>query len=186
MEKEQLIKVRDHMDLLAMGINPITGEMASQGDVINNPELIRTFHYAAGILGDVIANGGKVRARGSKKLPFDISDQALAGFQYSDEPIGVTEIGKRINALIDPDEMKPLKVTTITAFMVKTGMLKEVQDGKNRRKTPTQAGLDAGLTEEQFSGRYGDYSKVLYNREMQQFIIDNMLTIIDINNTKAA
>lgn len=186
MEKEQLIKVKDYMDLLAMGINPVSGETASQGDVINDPELIRAFHCASSVLRDVIANGGKVSSRGSKKLPFDISDEALAGFSFSDDPIGVTEIGNRINALVNPEEMKLLKITTITAFMVQAGMLQEIQEGSSRRKTPTKAGLDAGLSEAQFTGRYGAYSKVLYNRDMQQFILDNMLTIIELNNGKAA
>ena len=182
MNKEQLIKTKGYMDSLAMGINPITGESAADGDVIHEPEMIRAFYCVADVLREIISSGGNVsKVRGGKQ-PFEVSDDMLEHFEYSDEPIGITEVGRRINLLIDPSSVKQLKVTSLTAFMVKAGLLKEIAEGDSRRKTPTEAGFEAGLLEEKFRGRYGEYTKVLYPKDMQQFLIDNMLSIIELNN----
>ena len=43
-------------------------------------------------------------------------------------------------------------------------------------------GESLGISEELRHGMYGDYMVVIYNREAQQFVIDNLPSVIALKN----
>lgn len=46
-ESEKLLKAKSYLDKLANGINPITNELASENDTINNTIHIKSFYMTA-------------------------------------------------------------------------------------------------------------------------------------------
>ena len=80
--------------------------------------------------------------------------------------------------------MQKLKTTSITKFLLQSELLFEeesVNGSKNKR--PTEAGRQLGISTTQRTSQNGEYTAVVYSREAQQFILDNLDAIIAINAT---
>lgn len=188
-EMEMLEKARLWTERMARGFDPVTEEAAGEADCINKVEVSRCLFYVCGVLDKVIAAGGAVKAgRGvkPKKRPFEITQEALDGFAFSKAPITISEMAKRINDLVDTETMAGLKYASLTAFLMRHGYLEEtVRADGGRSKTPTERGRAIGITTEERSGMRGIYQVTVYDREAQQFILDNLDGVIEINNNKA-
>ena len=172
------------MEKLASGVDPISGNLAPEDDVINQLKLSRCFTYVAGVLQSVIDNGGKVtKARAKRKLPFYLPLEDRDSFPYSVDPIPVSTLAERINSLIDTDTMFKMKYSSITSWLISVGILEEKVDNDGKtKKFPTKDGNSIGITSQQRTGMHGVYHVTVYNRTAQRFIMDNIDTITDVNN----
>lgn len=184
-ESEKLLKAKSYLDKLANGINPITNELASENDTINNIHISRCLFYVSDVLRNLIENNNNTQKKKNSKIPFSVTPQQLADYVFDDNPITVTEITKKLNSLIDTEEMKGIKTTSITNWLIKINMLEYLTDenGKNH-KIPTENGIQLGITTQERLGMYGSYKVVLYDSNVQQFIIDNIDTIAYYNTQK--
>lgn len=186
---ETLMRAKSYIDSLAHGINPIDGSEIPENDTVNHIRITRCLFYVSDILEKIIDNGGieKTEKKSSSgKADFSITYDRLRNFEYSTTPINVTTIVRRINSLKDNDKVKNLKTGDITGFLLEADLLEISQryDGK-QSKVPTEAGLDLGISMEIRSGMDGRiYHCVLYSRKAQEFIIDNMDSIIEFIRTK--
>lgn len=91
-EVEKIAYARSCIQKLANGINPVTGEEVSEGDVINQVRISRCLFYVSDILGQVVENGGiSARKKKAHKLPFQLDYQARDAFRYSETPIPISE-----------------------------------------------------------------------------------------------
>ena len=136
------------------------------------------FFYVSDILRQVIENGGSVgRARRNRK-EFSITDDELSKYEYSDEPISITHVVRRINNLIDASITKKLSYKVVSNWLLEIGLL-EPSNGRypNSRTCPTQMGNDMGITIEKRANRRGEYYAVYYNRNAQEFIINHIQSI---------
>ena len=180
-------RAKMYLDKLSEGINPLDGTRVNSDDIVNNERISRCFNYISTVLEDVINNGGTVvKNFYISRTPFSVSYQQLENFEYSDTPISLSEIVKRINNLIDSQSMVELKATAISEYLVEIGILKvvELSDGK-KYKAPTEFGYKIGITVENRTSLSGhSYDVNLYSKNAQQFIIDNLRGIIEKNNTK--
>lgn len=184
---EILARARMYIDKLANGINPLDDTAVSDDDIINNVRISRCLFYVAGVLDKVIANGGEIApAKKAKKAEFRISAQEIENFEYSDTPIAISEIVKRINALTENDSMKQLNTKQITAWLVSCGILEEVERNEKVTKYPTDVGLEMGLSIETRVGYRGEYTAVFYNEKAQEFIIDNLETALNFYENERA
>ena len=175
-----------YLEKLANGINPLTNEEVAENDVINNVRISRCLFYTSGILKQIVDNKGKFKAKMPDKTEFCITVEQLANFEYSERPISITEIAKRINALIDPLYVKEIKGKEITEWLVEADMLTNIIVNNKARKRPSGAGQDLGITTEERVNQYGiTYEGVFYNLNAQHFIIDNIDAIIELNRQKA-
>ena len=77
--------------------------------------------------------------------------------------------------------MRRLSHRSITTFLEKEGFLSTYVDsqGKNKRE-PTEKGIREGISTEIRNGQYGNYQVILYDQRMQQFIVNHMNQIADI------
>ena len=184
-ENEKLLKAKSYPDKLANGINPITNELASENDTINNIHISRCLFYVSDVLRNLIENNNNPQKKKNNKIPFSVTPQQLADYVFDDNPITVTEITKKLNNLIDTEEMKGIKTTSITNWLIKINMLEYFADenGKNH-KIPTENGIQLGITTQERLGMYGSYKVVLYDSNVQQFILDNIDTIAYYNTQK--
>ena len=92
-ELEKIAYTKRFVDKLAEGINPMTDEQVPESELIRNPRISKCFAYVSDILRQVIENGG-IQPRGGG-LPFE--PVSLEKFEYSDAPITVSEIARRIS-----------------------------------------------------------------------------------------
>lgn len=184
-ELETLERAKMYMEKLANGVNPIDGTMIPDEDVVNNVRLSRCFFYVANVLRQVIENGGVVSQKKSKKEPFAISAEKRASFAFEDDPITISEIVKRINDLADNENMTKLTVTVMTEWLVNIGILfNEVSAMGKNAKRPSPQGIAMGISVEERTGMNGPYSVVVYNREAQQFVVDNLDSALNLSREK--
>ena len=184
-ENEKLLKAKSYLDKLANGINPITNELASENDTINNIHISRCLFYVSDVLRNLIENNNNPQKKKNRKIPFSETPQQLADYVFDDNPITVTEITKKLNSLIDTEEMKGIKTTSITNWLIKINMLEYFADENSKNhKIPTENGIQLGITTQERLGMYGSYKVVLYDSNVQQFILDNIDTIAYYNTQK--
>ena len=150
-------------------------------DTLNNVRVSRCLFYVSDILRQVIENGGNVGKQAkSGKQQFSITQKELSQFTLSSTPIPVSEITKRINSLVEDRPMTKLKHTSITSFLIESGFLVQTEAGDGHHaKLPTEQGKSIGISTEE---RNGTYRVTVYNTDAQQFILDNIDAVIEINN----
>lgn len=179
-EIDKLQRAKMYIDKLANGINPITNSAVPENDSINNVRLSRCFFYVSDILGKVIENNGNIPSPKRHLYPFHITKLQIEKIQLSDIPIAASKIAERINEVIDTEKFKKLSYNNIADWLVSVGVLsmETNEEGKSRR-LPTVLGNTIGITTEtRVTAQGADYLAVLFDRNAQKFVVDNIDNII--------
>ena len=176
---EVMQRAKMYLDQMANGVNPLTGRPVPDGELLNNVRISRCLFYVSDILRQVIENGGTVsrpRKGSGPRRAFSITPQQLAQFPFSDTPLKITEIVRRINDLSSSEDMKQLQPVNITEYLREKGFMELLDNGHGKQvRLPSEAGYSIGLTAEDRVAPNGQpYTAVFYNRDAQQFVIDNM------------
>ena len=182
-ELEKIAYAKTYIEKLANGINPLTDQPVPDSDSINNVKISRCLFYVSSLLRQIVESGGlSQRKAKTVKAPFWLDYEARKNFRYSEVPIPISEITRRINELIQPEEMKKLNYKSILDWLIQAGLLVVIQgdDGKSIRK-PTEHGVQLGIVAEQRQSPRGLYTVVVYSKEAQQFILDNLDAAIELS-----
>ena len=185
-ELEVMQRAKDYLDKLAKGIDPLTGREVPAGEIINNVRISRCLFYVSDVLRQVIENGGVIGAppKRGELAPYALPFEMRSRYVFGEWPLSASQIAQRLNELVDLNSMQKLKTTSITKFLQQSGLLfDEEGPGGGKNKRPTEAGWKLGIATTRRSGQNGDYTAVVYSREAQQFILDNLDAIIAINAT---
>lgn len=182
-ELEKIAYAKSFIDKLANGINPIDDSVIKDDDIVNNVRISRCFFYVSDILRQVIDNGGIIKKKAY--IPFELSLQERSKFAYSDKPIPISEIAKRLNALIVNENMKKIAYRDIAEWLVSVDMLcvYTKPDGKTA-KMPTENAENIGMFTEKRTGQRGEYTVTVCNKNAQMFVVDNLDAIISYKNSK--
>ena len=172
-----------YVQKLANSVNPTDGSEVPDGDVVNDVRISRCLFFVADVLRQVLENGGAAPAPKSEKklqrLAFDLTFKQRERFEYSDIPITISELARRLNALIDTENMTKLPYTAISSWLTGLGLLETVTlPGGKLAKRPTEEGLENGIAVVERIGQNGPYHAVVYNAAAQHFILDNLDAII--------
>lgn len=179
-ETEKILYARTYVDKLARGINPLTDQMIPESDVIHHVRISRCLFYVSDLLRQMAEEKNiSEKKTDPEKVPFRIAEAVRKNFVFSDEPIPASEIAKRVNALIQPEEEVKLNYRHISDWLVKNGFLKETAgpDGRVSRK-PTPEGMELGIFVEQRQGKNGMYPVTVYRKSAQHCIIDHLDAVI--------
>ena len=188
-ELEKIEYTKSFIDKLANGINPLDGSVIPDGDVVNNVRLSRCFFYVSDILRQIIDNGGispspvVTEKKSARKKPYFLTAEQAESFEYSDTPITATEILNRIASVGPTEGVKKLPKRNLVKWLVSLELLEIVTVGGEKLKRPTPAGEEMGIILEERQGQYGVYSVILYNKDAQHFIIDNIEAMLSFDNT---
>ena len=185
-ELEIMQHAKGYLDKLAKGIDPLTDREVPEDDVINNVRISRCLFYVSDVLRQVIENGGVISALPKKGelAPYALPYEERSRYTFGEWPLSASQIAQRLNELVDLSTVQKLKTTSITKFLLQSGLLFEEEgSGGSKNKRPTEAGRKLGITTAQRTGLNGDYTAVVYDRQAQQFILDNLDAIIAINAT---
>lgn len=180
-EIEKIEYAKEFIDKLANGINPLDDTPVKEGDAVNNVRLSRCFFFVSDILRQVIENGGVTappKRRYGGKQPFYLTADELLNFAYSNKPVSISEIAKRLNELKTNENMRKITYKDLTAWLLSIGMLKEETDFSGKTvKLPTENGNELGIFLDTRMGARGEYTVTVYNLNAQAFIVDNMESI---------
>lgn len=175
-ELDKLKRARTYLQKLAKGVDPLTDTALPADTALNNDRLSRCFVYVAEVLQNVIDNGG--RTSGWQK-PFAVTADELKRVVLSDQPVSISAFVKAVNDAVGNDGMKKLTHTTLTKWLVEEGFLRVVKDDENKtHKELTEKSAGIGMSSEVRDGQSGAYTMILYNRQAQQFLLDNLLSIV--------
>ncbi len=173
-ETEILQHAKSYIDKLANGINPLTGEKASESDIINNVRISRCLFYVSDVLRQVIEEKTYLPAKKTKKIPFSISASKKNEYVYSDTPVTLSGITYQLNRLADSEECRKISRRNISDWLVEKGDLKIKEYNGKTRKYPTAAGYERGISTKRVERSSGEYTAVIYNTDAQHYIIDNL------------
>lgn len=180
-EIEKIEYTKKFIDSLANGINPLDGKPIPDNDIMNNVRLSRCMFFVSDILRQIIENGGITppkKTPGNKKNDFNLSIEKRELFAYSNVPIPISEITKRLNDLKEDDSMKNITHNMITPWLIQSGILYDtIEDGKSKKR-PTEIAEGFGITLEHRNSMNGPYSVVVYNIDAQHFLLDNLDAIL--------
>lgn len=127
------------------------------------------------------------RKKRSEKLPFALTKEQIEALKAEDEPCAVSEIVSRINSIIDLENMRRLKTTTVTEWLENIGALElQTKPSGTRQRVPTEEGMNLGLSTVKRFGQNGAYIAVLYDISAQQFIYDNIEVLAELNDVNNA
>lgn len=177
---EKIAYAKSYIEKLANGINTLTNQAVPDDDLINNVRISRCLFYVSDILRRVVENEGISQPKiKPAKVPFQLNWEARGKFEYSEIPIPISEITRRINELIQEENMKKLSYKHIADWLIQAGFLKLVtgDDGKTVRR-PTDNGINIGISIEERESSKGPYMVVVYNQAAQEFILDNLDAVI--------
>ena len=178
-ELEKIAYAKSFIDKLANGINPLDDTPIPDDDIVNNVRLSRCFFYVSDILRQVCENGGVTKPKRTPKIPFAVSVEQLEKFEYSTNPISLSEIAKRMYAMAESENMEKVSYRQLSQWLLNIGML-YLHDFGGRRpiKLPTEEGNQIGITVETRMGSRREYQVVLYNEDAQRFILDNLEAVL--------
>lgn len=180
-ELEKIASVKTYIDKLANGINPLTGQTVPDADIINNVKISRCLFYVSDLLRQTIEEKALSQPKGKPvKQPFQLDYEARKQFRYSEIPISISEIAKRINELIPIENMQKLNYKYLLDWLMESNFL-ELIPGVNGKMTrnPTRNGTMLGITLEHRESPRGPYSVIVYDLEAQKFILDNLDGVIE-------
>ena len=158
--RDELLK---QVDLLANGVDPITGEVLDKDSILNRSDIIRLLYS----IRDYISEYGP-KIHKAEKVDFCLNN--IEGIIESRTT--VSKFVKKINKINNSENMKPLSYKVINAWLLKEGYL-ELND--NDKKVPTKKGEELGLSIEHRRTPYGvSYSVVIFNENVQMFLLDKL------------
>ena len=188
-EAEKIRYAKMFVDKLANGIDPLTDAPIPEGEVIHQVRISRCLFYVSDHLRQMAEQKEQPpeKTSGEEELrPFFLSMEQRGGFQFSDEPIAVSEFVRRLNSLADSGQMKKLSHLYVTRWLLNLGALEEISDLNGKKsKRPTRKGEELGLRVEERHGEKGPYSLILYNSAAQHFLLDNLDGILGLAAQKA-
>lgn len=185
MEMIELSKLEQSLTIvtrIAEGLNPITGEAASDDMILNNPEIIRNMFMAKEVLEAVKRNDGFI-GKGSKKnssdLPY-VTQSDLNEFYYQGDKT-ITKLVEQINSLFDLSKYRKIGYSLITNSLKLNGYLEEQRDETGKIvSVASEKGNSIGIYSEMRSSMYGrPYMAVIYGKMAQEFIVEHLEKIID-------
>lgn len=185
-EIETIARAQMYLEKLANGINPLTNENVAENDIINNVRISRCMFYVSGILKQILDNKGRFKVEMPERVPFTLTKEQLANFEFSNTPVSVSEITKRLNNLINPIFVSELKSGSITQWLTEINMLNNIVVNNKTRKRPTEEGIKMGIIIKEAVSQYGTpYEGVFYDINAQHFIIDHIDSVISVNTQRA-
>ena len=173
---EKLRKVKQCIDSLAEGLNPFTGQLLPEEDIVNDVRVSRSLFLASALLQEQMQ--GKTEKKNGKKQAFRLSLEERDRVEFSFRPISASELARRMNNAAGTQDCKKITYRQITDWLVEVGMLKLVENVAGTQRRPTESGKKMGISVESRIGQSGPYQVVLYSAEAQRFIVDNVDAIM--------
>ncbi|MBR5090121.1 MAG: hypothetical protein IK093_11905 [Ruminiclostridium sp.] len=173
-------RAQQYIESLSRGIDPLSGQPVPENDVVRSERIARCLSYSAGVLQKVIEAGGVVRRKKSELADFYITPEQAESLVPLEGMPGISKVAVAINALIDEGAVKKLKSVTINNWLIKEGLLYEVEVNGKSKKLPTDAGAALGIVSKECVNANGiRYTMCVFPEDAQQYIFDRIADIAE-------
>lgn len=175
MNKEIIKHAQEYIEKMAQGINPLTGEVVKDDDLIKDVKISRCLNFVSDVLKEVIKYGIKTK---DKQIPFNLTLDELSKYEFNEE-LPLSKIVIKINDLKNNMNMQDLKLKDVYEWLIDIGLLEIVKINNKNCKRPTELGKDMGIRLKHVYNNYESYDIVIFNIEIQKFIIDNFNSLYE-------
>lgn len=111
----------------------------------------------------------------SGKMAFYLDKNQRGRVKISDTPVGVNDIARAMNELIDKQTMTCVTGKNINEWLLSSGYLSIVERGGVPQKRPTQKGIELGITEEEHIMQDSGVRFMcnVFSPDAQRFVVEN-------------
>ena len=185
MTNEELFNIKEDLQKLANEIDPQTGYEIEHSVLKSsyNKHLLLDAARIIDVLLKLDYNPTIPDKR--RKYPFFLKDEDKRRIQLATTPITISAFTYRINDVVNAANMKKIKATQITTWLLSLGYLKEYVNPEQRTfKTSTEEGMKAGISTIMKTSKYGrEYPVNYYNIAAQQLIVNHLSDIMEFSKT---
>ena len=179
-DMEKLEKAITYVERMADGRIPYSNK-PYEGDVLNDPNVIRCMFFIDEVLREVRANRGIVGGKRHKTslasaFPFEV----LQNFEYR-EDLQISYVLRQFVQLTGDPETPIINARNLNKWLGLNGYLtrkKLTPDGKENW-TPTDKGYALGIMDEEIREPGREYIRLVYNRNAQEFLAANLQRITE-------
>lgn len=197
-ENKILERAEMYLRKLSCGVNPLTEETLPESDTCRQERISKCLLYVADYLQQIVCPKPKAakaekQEKNKRKREFAnqelaLSEEAIAKFEFSEEPLSLSAIVRRVNALIpEGSGMIPLMYADVAEVLTQEGYLQK-QEGAAGKETnlPTPLGEEKGFSrvEEDIRGHFSIFTKC--NTDAQKFVIENIQKAVAQANARLA
>ena len=197
-ENKILERAEMYLRKLSCGVNPLTEETLPEGDTCRQERISKCLLYVADYLQQIVCPKPKAAKAEKQEKPkrkrefpnqeLALSEEAIAKFEFSEEPLSLSAIVRRVNALIPEGScMIPLMYADVAEVLTQEGYLQK-QEGAAGKETnlPTPQGEEKGFSrvEEDIRGHFSIFTKC--NTDAQKFVIENIQKAVAQANARLA
>jgi hypothetical protein len=177
-KQDNLKKAKQIIQNIVMGQHPYTGEKIKPTEVCADERVIQWLNFIEEELDLSISRLEKSRERfleTATYTTFKINKTSLGNFVYSDSPITISEIAKRLNDISDCSPLDELKPVNLNCWLINDGVLVEEDTAYGKMKVPTEKGRKLGVSSAERSFQDKTYISVSYNKDAQRYIISRIV-----------
>lgn len=175
-KEEKLLLADEYISSLAKGLHPITKAVLPEDSVINDVKIVRCLYFVSEAIKETMNCDKK---KSERKKPFNISQSEISRFKISNGEITISAILKKLNELKSDENMAKLTSKPITQWLLNCDLLQEVEENGKSVKRPTESGKSMGMSVRRMMTDHGFFNAVVYNSKAQQFLLDNLLSILN-------
>lgn len=178
-EEDAVFTAQKYLRNLASGRNPLGGEDLAEDHMLRDPSLVKALDLSADLLEAYLKNGGFNTVRPERVRPFRITEAQRQRIELSTEPIGVTTLAANITKVL-PYDMRVVRYSDISNWLQYIGALEwDTSTPGSRKRVASAMGKELGIQvveRKSVEGNY--YRKNVYTAQAQQFVIDNLESIM--------
>lgn len=173
-----LRQVIENINKLSKGIDPTTDIGFDKDTILNQKQVQRLLIDACDYL-SIFYHSANINIKTTKVIPFYIGEEELSLLSPLPEETTVSKFAYYINSIIFRPEMKSLKATRITKWLVERGLLETITGDQTKScKVASAHGREIGIRTEERTNSLGiTYHINLYSIQAQAYIIQNLITI---------
>ncbi len=167
MEKETIANLQESVEKLAQGVNPFTGEIARDDEILNDVKVSRCLFAVNGVLKELL--NGKTSAKKSKKHKFEYRAELTPQIKIEDYSISLSQIVRNILEVYG----KEVKLTyyDLAQILYDRGLFVD-----NTEETPRMIASEKaeqyGIFLKRVHGNAGDRWQTVFDQNGQRFAID--------------
>ena len=182
---QKLQKAKFYLQMLACSMDPTTQEFI-ESELLSKKEIKEVFEFVSSILDDLINNDGEV-VNVTKPISFQPSRLNKQKIVLSNEPILLSSLATRINKQVDTETMQKLGVSKISNWLVSQGYLEKQKVSVVKEISQLALGEKAEsfgiVSMEKVDRKTGELKPcILFNRQAQEYIVNNLETILGEEN----
>jgi len=183
MDIAKLKRAREIVDQLVEGIHPYKNEKMESDSFIHDERMIRCMAYISRVLTENIENGS---AKKTKKIEFFIRPDEVEMIKSPQVPFTITNFSKAVISSIEVGNRKRLSGAQLNRKLKEIGLLDEISSEGKTKTITNDVSHKCGIYTEGLTSANGfPYDKVLYNDVGKEFLLNNLIRILEYDKENA-